>query len=167
MEVVINGVRYVEVGPVAKAVDTDLVACRVVKTAAKLRYTLGVAYPAMKEDSAVAQDGHIDFISPEVLEKTAWSWMSRRRDIGLFHKDGMEGHADPVESYIYRGPDWVIASPVDGEDYVVKAGDWMLGSIWDEYGWELVEKGLVRGWSPEGAARRAKPDAERLALLRS
>jgi hypothetical protein len=87
-------------------------------------------------------------------------------DIGLFHRDGTEGHAKPVESYIYRGPDWHISSPVDGKDYVVKAGDWMLGTIWDEYGWDLVEQGLVKGWSPEGGARRITPDATRLAQLR-
>jgi hypothetical protein len=151
--------------PIELPGTSDMAACRVIKTTAEQRYTLGVAYPAMKPDVSVAQDGHIDFVSPEVLEKTAWQWMSKHRDIGLFHRSGTEGHADVVESYIYRGPDWTV--PVDGELYVVKAGDWMLGTVWDEYGWELVKGGLVRGWSPEGGARRAIPSAARLAELRS
>src|ERR1700677_3213256 len=122
--IVLNGVRYV--AEPAPSADTDLAACRVVKAADERRYTLGVSYPAMKADTAVAQDGHIDFASADVIEKTAWEWMSKHREIGLFHRSGTEGHATVVESYIYRGPDWTVSSPVDGNDYVVKAGDWML-----------------------------------------
>lgn len=152
----------------AKSFETDELAINVLKASSdERRYTLGVAYPAMKADTAVALDGHIDFASAAAIEKTAWEWMSKHREIGLFHKNGTEGHAQVVESYIYRGPDWTIESPIDGNSYVVKAGDWMLGTVWDEHGWELVKAGLVRGWSPEGGARRITPDAERLAELRS
>lgn len=150
-----------------KALDTDMMALNLLKATEERRYTLGVAYPAMKVDVAVAQDGHKDFTSPEVLEKTAWTWLSGHGDINMFHRGGSEGHATPVESYIYRGPDWHVESPVDGKTYVVKAGDWMLGSVWDEYGWELVKAKLSNGWSPEGGARRVRPDAERILELRS
>lgn len=166
VEVQINGVNYVPLDP-PSGVDVDAARVTLVKATAPKRYTLGLAYPAMVPDKAVALDGHIDFAGEDLLEKTAWNWMAKHRDIGLFHKDGTEGHATVVESYIYRGPDWVVTSPVDGCEYAIKAGDWMLGTIWDQYGWELVEKGLVRGWSPEGAARRAIPSAARLAQLRS
>lgn len=161
-EVVINGVRYIPNGPVSAAA-TDIAGVEVVKATEERRYTLGVAYPAMRADVAVAADKHIDFVSADVLEKTAWEWMSKHRDIGLFHRAGTEGHADVVESYIYRGPDWHIPE----SDYVVKAGDWMLGTVWDEHGWQLVKSELVRGWSPEGGARRSLPSAARLAELRS
>jgi hypothetical protein len=114
-----------------------------------------------------AADGYRDFVSPEVLEQTAWTWMTKHRSIGLFHREGTDGHATVVESYIYRGPDWPQTSPVDGKEYVVKSGDWMLGTIWDEYGWALVKSGLVQGWSPEGGAQRGVPAPERLKLLRS
>lgn len=157
--------------PVAKAeaVQTNLAACRVIKASDERRYTLGVAYPAMKADIGRAADGKRDFVSPEVLEKTAWNWMAKHRDINLFHRsdEAAGGHGTVVESYIYRGPDWVQDSPVDGKPYVVKAGDWCLACVWDEFGWALVKAGLVNGWSPEGTARRSKPSPERLALLRS
>jgi hypothetical protein len=148
---------------VAKQAGTaEYAACRVVKTAAEQRYTLGLAYPAMRLDAGVAADGHIDFVSPEALEQTAWNWMSKQRTISLFHTQGSstDGHATAVESYIYRGPDWQVG------ETVVKAGDWLLGTVWDEHGWQLVKAGLVNGWSPEGGARRSRPSPERLALLR-
>jgi hypothetical protein len=145
----------------------EFAAVEVVKAVAESRYTLGLAYPAMRVDVGVAADGYRDFVSADTLEKTAWAWMSKNRDIGMFHRGGTEGHATVVESYIYRGPDWVTPSPIDGSECVVKAGDWMLGTVWDEYGWEMVKSGLVQGWSPEGGARRTKPTEERLAQLRS
>jgi hypothetical protein len=143
------------------AASAEYAACRVVKTAAEQRYTLGLAYPAMRLDKGVAADGHIDFVSPQALEQTAWGWMSKQRDIGLFHTKGTEGHATVVESYIWRAPDWPVG------DTVIKAGDWLLGTVWDEHGWGLVKAGLVNGWSPEGGAKRSRPSASRLAQLRS
>jgi len=151
----------------AEAMDTPYAACRVVKTMDERRFTLGVAYPAMKPDASKAADGFRDFVSSEVLEKTAHEWLHKHRDVNLFHQDSTSGHFTPAESYIWRAPDWEISSPVDGKPYVVKSGDWILGGYWDEYGWELVKAGLVNGWSPEGTARRSKPSPERLAQLRS
>ena len=83
----------------------------VLKAASERRFTLGVAYPANKPDVVVAADGHRDFASPDALEKTAWEWMSKHRDVNLFHRADTSGHATVVESYIYRGPDWRITSP--------------------------------------------------------
>jgi hypothetical protein len=146
-------------------VDTDMVAVNVIKAQDERRYTLGLAYPAMVVDKGVAQDGHRDFVSAEALEKTAWEFL-KSGGVNMFHQNGTDGHADIVESYIYRGPDWAFTSPVDGEEYAVKAGDWMLGAVWDEEGWTAVKAGLVNGWSPEGGASRTTPTPERLAQLR-
>jgi hypothetical protein len=146
--------------------EAELVAVNVVKTAEERQYTLGLAYPALKADVAVARDGHRDFVGPEALEKTAWAFL-KSGGVNMFHKQGTDGHADVVESYIYRGPDWHFTSPVDSKPYVVKAGDWMLGTVWDDLGWAAVKAGLINGWSPEGGARRSTPSPERLAQLRS
>ncbi len=148
-----------------KDIDPDRAECQVIKATVEQRYTLGIAYPAMKTDVAVAQDGHRDFVSAEALEKCAWSWMAKNRDIGLFHQDGTEGHGTVVESYIWRADPWVIKA-ADGTQ-TVNLGDWLLGVQWDDHGWDLVKAGLVRGWSPEGRARRSIPDAARLSELRS
>lgn len=139
-----------------------LVACEVVKASAERRYTLGVAYPANRPDVGRAADGFRDFAGPDVLEDAAWSFMRKGAAIGLHHADGTEGHGQVVESYVYRGPDWPQPN-----GYVVKAGDWLLGVVWDAETWPLVKSGHIQGFSPQGAARRRTPSAEALAQLRS
>lgn len=148
------------------AIDTDLVAVNLIKSQDERRYSLGIAYPAMRADKAVAADGHRDFVSAEALEKTAWAFL-KTGGVNMLHTDGTDGHADIVESYIYRGPDWNFTSPVDGKEYAVKEGDWLLGTVWDQEGWQMVKAGIINGFSPEGGARRITPSAERLLELRS
>lgn len=164
LTVEINGQLY---APVPDS-DASLTACQVVKAATPQRFTLGLAYPALRHDVARARDGHIDFASPEALEKCAWEYMTRYREIGMWHKDGTSGHADVVESYIWRAPDWPTGARLpDGSELVIKAGDWMLGAVWDEHGWEQVQSGLINGWSPQGGCiRDYMPAPERLAQLR-
>lgn len=148
------------------AVDTDLVAVNVIKATDERRYSLGIAYPAMRADKNVAQDGHRDFVSAEALEKTAWAFL-KTGGVNMLHQAGTDGHADIVESYIYRGPDWNFTSPVDSKEYAVKAGDWLLGCVWDQEGWQMVKAGIINGFSPEGGARRITPSQDRLNELRS
>jgi hypothetical protein len=138
-----------------------LVSCHVVKASAEARYTLGVAYPANRPDVGVAADGFQDFAGTDVLEKAAWSFMQKGGAIGLHHADGTEGHGTVVESYVYRGPDW------DHDGYTVKSGDWLIGVVWDDETWPLVKSGRIRGFSPQGAARRRAPTPEALANLRN
>lgn len=154
---------------VAKA-DAELIeghaTCQVLKAVPERRYTLGLAYPAMKADSGVALDGFRDFMRPDAVEHTAWEWMAKSRDVGLVHTDGTGGHGTVVESYIYRGPDWTIEAS-DGSEQVIKAGDWLVGTVWDEATWPLVKKGLLRGYSPQGRARRRVATPEEVSELRS
>jgi hypothetical protein len=138
----------------------------VLKEVEEHRVTIGVAYPAMKPDSGVAKDGHIDFISEAALEVTAWSWMKERRDIGLLHADGFEGHGTVVESSIYRGPDWTMKAS-DGSEQTIRQGDWLLSVQWSPEAWSLIKSGRLTGYSPQGRASRTTPSADRLAELRS
>lgn len=146
--------------------DDGLLAMRMVKAQAERRFTYGVCYPAMKADAARAADGAIDFASPGVVERAAWRFMATSRDVGLFHDDQLGGgHAQVVESHIWRGEPWVTKG-VDGAPVTVAPGDWCLGVIWSPRAWEQVKKGAVRGFSMQGAARRAKPSKATLAKLR-
>ena len=118
------------------------------------RYLLSLAYQAGPDPRIQkGADGGRDFFTEAELEKAAWRF-AKSRQVGLFHgPDNTVGHFEVTESYIYRGPNWAIG------DTVVKAGDWLIGGICDEVAWDLYERGLVTGMSPQGAARRIKPGA--------
>jgi hypothetical protein len=124
------------------------------------RYLLTVAYQAGPDERiAKGQDGHRDFFTPEELEKAAWSFLQDGgAQVGLFHMDGTEGAARVVESYIWRGDPWTLTA-VDGTEVVVKAGDWLLGMVCDETAWWLYKSGKVAGVSPQGQAKRRRPQA--------
>lgn len=141
------------------------VALKALRIEPEQRYTLGLSYPANRADRAVAADGFRDFARPDVLERAAWSYM-RKRAVGLLHHKGTEGRGEVVESYIYRGPDWEIVTP-SGEKTMIKAGDWLLGIIWDVPSWDAIKKGKLTGLSPQAKVRRRIPSAETLAGLRS
>lgn len=117
------------------------------------RYLLSIAYQAGPDPRiSTGADGSRDFFTPEELEKAAWEFNKSSRSIGLFHENGTEGHADVVESYIYRGPDWDL-----GDGVVVKSGDWLLGTVLDDAAWALYKSGDITGVSPQGTAKRRKP----------
>jgi hypothetical protein len=123
---------------------------RVLKTDDTQRYTLGVAYPVDEVDA------HGDFTDAAELEKAAWLFMEDviakgEAGVGTDHEDGTDGAAQVVESYIYRGPQWVDE---ESGEVVAKAGDWLVGAVWSEAGWERVQKGELVGWSIQGLATR-------------
>lgn len=115
------------------------------------QYVLGVAYQAGPDPRIQrGADGGRDYFTAEELEKAAWGFLRDGPQVGLFHgPDSTVGHAEIVESYVYRGPDWDL-----GNDIVVKAGDWLIGAILDDTAWQLYKSGRVTGWSPQGSARR-------------
>ncbi len=149
----------------SKELDAD-VACQVLKSSEERRYTLGLAYPANRADVGKAQDGFRDFVGKDALEEAAWSFLHKSGQVGVQHLDGTEGHGVVVESYIWRGGDWAVTAS-DGSEQTIKAGDWLLGVVWDEPTWDAIKAGELNGFSPQGRARRRVPSAEALANLRS
>jgi hypothetical protein len=127
---------------------------RVVKQEEEKRYTLGVAYPVDELDS------HGDYTDASELEEAAWRFMRQviakgRPGAGTDHAEGTEGAAQVVESYIYRGPDWL-----DEEgNLIAKAGDWLVGAVWSEEAWQRVKRGELTGWSIQGLASREEVEA--------
>jgi hypothetical protein len=125
------------------------------------RYVLGIAYQAGPDPRiAKGQDGGRDFFTAAELEKAAWEFLANGPRTGMFHLDGTEldgngeAVATVVESYIYRGPDWNL-----GDGLVAKSGDWLLGAVLSPKAWEMHQRGLITGWSPQGVARRRKYQA--------
>jgi hypothetical protein len=116
------------------------------------RYLLALAYQAGPDEKIMkGVDGHRDFFTHEELEKAAWSFLPGGAQVGIFHgPEATIGHFQVTESYIYRGPDW------DCGDVVIKSGDWLVGGICDEIAWDLYERGLITGMSPQGTATRRR-----------
>lgn len=145
--------------------SAEFIGCQVVKSSEERRFTLGVAYGADLPDVGKAADGFRDFAGPEAVEQAAWSYLRKGGGVGLHHQDGTEGHGHVVESYVYRGPDWVVEAP-DGSTQIVKAGDWLLGVVWEPETWQAIKSGQITGYSPQGSARRREPSPEAIARLR-
>jgi hypothetical protein len=118
------------------------------------RFVLGIAFKAGRQPTTKrGADGKRDYGEAEVIEKAAWQYLREGREIGIEHLDGTLGHAEVVESYIHRGPDWILKS-VSGRDVVVSEGDWLIGMLLDEPSWELRKSGKLNGLSPQGRVKR-------------
>jgi Putative phage serine protease XkdF len=147
--------------------DGTGVAGRLVKAEAAKRFTLCVAYPALRPDAQIAADGFRDVASKEAVEDAAHSYLLKHRKVGLWHApgDATVGSGDVVESYIWRADPWVVKA-VDGTQQTVYPGDWMLGVRWTEKTWPLIVSGEVQGLSMQGGATRRKPSRELLDQIR-
>ena len=135
--------------------DGETVKGIVIKSDDELRYTLSVAYPVDQADIAKARDGFRDFASADALRKACWSFMDNGAEVGIGHEPDTEGAGRTVESYILPC-DWTVKA-ADGEEYVIKAGSWMQGTIWTPEAWELIKSGEVTGESMQGGAVRRTP----------
>lgn len=146
--------------------STDMAACEVVKSVEESRVTVGLAYPSDRPDVGKAADGFRDFAGRSAVEKACWAFTANSRTIGLHHQNGTEGHGEVVESAIHRGPDWIIKGD-DGQEKIIKDGDWVIAVQWDPSTWELIKSKKLNGLSPQGRAKRGVPTSERVAELRS
>jgi hypothetical protein len=139
---------------------------RVVKADAVNRVAVMVAYSCNKMPHRGA-DGFKDVVSPETLEKACWRFMENGAAVNLHHEGGYQGDAHIVENSIYRNPvPWVIKA-TDGTKQVVRKGDWVVAVRFGPEEWDMFEKGLIGGASPEGDCRRVPARPETLARLRS
>lgn len=162
--------KAADIAPLAAAEAPSLVA-----KSDEQRFVLGIAYQAGPDPRiAKGADGGRDFFTEAELEKAAHSFMLSGQQHGMFHVDGTEGAARPVESSLYRNPvPWVVsddaavckalaelaaqAESVAGpDDLIVRKGDWLLGAILDERPWQAYKAGRVNAWSPQGSARRRR-----------
>jgi hypothetical protein len=151
------------VEPTDEALDSTEVI--IIKSNAEQRYVLMVAYPAMKADVSVAQDGHRDFGQADVIEQACFNFMRKGCKLGMWHKEGYNP-GEVVENYVYRGPTWVMKSD-NGIEQTIMAGDWLCGMILTPEAWRLYKDGAIGGASPQGRAKRKQPSPDTLSRLRS
>ena len=136
-------------------VDVKLAALQTgVAKSTEARYTLG---PVYVPDTA---DGHDESVDADTLQKSIWGWVQKNdRTIFLQHTDRPAG--EMVE--ILTWPQAVTADlTVDGvtKSHTFPEQTPFMGVIWEQWAWDLVEKGKLRGYSIGGQARRVEVDLE-------
>ena len=124
-----------------------------VAKAAEYRYTLGPAYVPDREDA------HGEFTDAATLQRAMWDWV-RKGDgtIYLQHSDKAAG--EMVEMMTLPFPlEAELTVPGQGvSKFTFPAETPFLGVIWEDWAWDLVKTGELRGYSIGGTAKRVEAD---------
>lgn len=139
---------------VATAYLPDLT--KAVGTAPADRFTLGPWYVPDQVDA------HGEFTDSSELQKALWGYVdSGDRDIRLQHDRSIVA-GRWVEAMTWPFEVEVPLTKADGTvtKYKYPAGTPFLGVQWEEWAWELVEKGLLRGYSIGGKSERIEVDLD-------
>jgi len=127
---------------------------------AEHRYTLGPVYVPGVEDA------HGEFVDPGTLQKALWDWV-RKGDRRIFIQ-----HSDKVAGEMVEALTWPFPIEADLEvpnqgitKQVFPADTPFLGVVWEDWAWDLVKAGELRGYSIGGRARRVEADLPVAALV--
>ena len=120
---------------------------------AEHRYTLGPVYVPDVEDA------HGEFTDSTTLQKALWDW-GRKGDRRIFIQ-----HSDKVAGEMVEALTWPFPIEADLEvpnqgvtKQVFPADTPFLGVVWEDWAWDLVKAGELRGYSIGGRARRVEAD---------
>ena len=127
---------------------------------AEHRYTLGPVYVPDVEDA------HGEFTDPATLQKALWDWV-RKGDRRIFIQ-----HSDKVAGEMVEALTWPFPIEADMEvpnqgvtKQVFPADTPFLAVVWEDWAWDLVKAGELRGYSIGGRARRVEADLPVAALV--
>lgn len=130
----------------------------VVKADSSLRYTFAPMYPASPENPTAADlDAHGDFATGDDLQAAVWDYVRKGdRSIRFQHMGADTKIGEWVEIVSWPFDVEVPLTKASGETVTktYRAGTVFLGTVWTETGWELVQKGLLTGYSLGGSAHR-------------
>ena len=118
---------------------------------AEQRYTMGPVYVPDLEDA------HGETIDAPELQKAIWDWVRKGdRNIFLQHSDKIAG--EMVEILTWPMPiETSLVVPNEGvTKYQFPADTPFMGVIWEEWAWDLVKAGKLRGYSIGGQAQRVE-----------
>jgi DNA adenine methylase len=106
------------------------------------RYVLGIVL----EPETV--DAQRDIYSAAEVREAAHRFMEEYQNVGLMHRDLVNGRVKILESYLAPAP-----FEIDGAS--VKRGTWLLAvRVLDDELWKQVREGSLRGFSMGGSAQR-------------
>jgi len=140
----------------SKGEDFDLLASDVITKAEEKRFTLG---PLYIPDSL---DAHNEWTDSEELQKAVWDYVkSGDRRIRLQHnRDVVAGEWVEVMTFPHKLT--VPMTKPDGEEseMTYPPNTVFMGVQWEDWAWELVKKGKLRGYSIGGKAKRIDANLE-------
>tara|TARA_R110000824_G_scaffold124996_5_gene283855 strand:+ start:776 stop:1723 length:948 start_codon:yes stop_codon:yes gene_type:complete len=124
------------------------------------RYTMGPVYVPDLEDA------HGEFTDRDTLQKALWDWVRKGdRTIYLQHSEKAAGEMVEVLTWPFK-IETELAVPNQGvTKYAFPADTPFMGVIWDDWAWDLVKAGELRGYSIGGKARRVEADLPDAALV--
>lgn len=127
---------------------------------AEHRYTLGPVYVPDVEDA------HGEFTDPTTLQKALWDWV-RKGDRRIFIQHSEKVAGEMVEALTWPFPiEADLEVPNQGVTKQVFPADTpFLGVVWEDWAWDLVKAGELRGYSIGGRARRVEADLPVAALV--
>jgi len=127
---------------------------------AEHRYTLGPVYVPGVEDA------HGEFVDAPTLQKALWEWV-RKGDRRIFIQHSEQVAGEMVEVLTWPFPiEADLEVPHQGVTKQVFPADTpFLGVVWEEWAWDLVKAGELRGYSIGGRARRVEADLPVAALV--
>ena len=119
------------------------------------QYTLGPWYVPD------AYDAHGEWVDPEELQVALWDYVrSGNRDIRLQHNTDVVA-GEWVEALSWPYPVTVpMQSPDNGDmmDQEFPAGTVFMGVVWEDWAWNMVKAGKIRGYSMGGQGQRVMVD---------
>jgi hypothetical protein len=124
-----------------------------VSKAVEYRYTLGPAYIPDREDA------HGEFADAETLQKAMWDWV-RKGDRTIYLQHSEKAAGEMVEMLTWPFPiEAELTVPNQGvTKFTFPADTPFLGVVWEDWAWDLVKAGELRGYSIGGSAKRVEAD---------
>ena len=124
-----------------------------VAKAAEYRYTLGPAYVPGREDA------HGEFTDSETLQRAMWDWV-RKGDRTIYLQHSEKAAGEMVEMMTLPFPlEAELTVPNQGvSKFTFPADTPFLGVVWEDWAWDLVKSGQLRGYSIGGTAKRVEAD---------
>ena len=124
-----------------------------VAKAAEYRYTLGPAYVPDREDA------HGEFTDAATLQRAMWDWI-RKGDRTIYLQHSEKAAGEMVEMMTLPFPlEAELTVPNQGvSKFTFPADTPFLGVVWEDWAWDLVKTGQLRGYSIGGTAKRVEAD---------
>jgi starvation-inducible DNA-binding protein len=107
-------------------------------------------------------DAHDEWTDAKEVQQAFWKYLAQdNRDIRLQH------NTDIVAGKWVEGATWAwevtlpVKHPEGDTEYTFPAGTPFLGIVWEQWAWDLIKSGQIRGLSIGGTAQRAEAEMEK------